>query len=136
MVTWKKKANLLKQHGINLILYLHQKYCQIFKDLSEHRFPVKQTSEYRHFSRSKMICCLLPKNSDNHHEIDKADTLQEDENPLDLLRFNSQGTMYQIWQKQKKLVLPLEKEKSHPRYYMTNIVKSLPFLVSFQKKWL
>ena len=77
----------------------------------------------------------LPKNSDNHHEFDKADTLEEDENPLDLLRFNSQGTMFvPNITKAKEISIALEKEKSHPRYYMTNIVKSLPFLVSFQKK--
>ena len=36
----------------------------------------------------------LSENSDNHQEFDKADTLEEDENPLDLHRFNSQETTF------------------------------------------
>ena len=36
----------------------------------------------------------LSENSDNHQEFDKANTLEEDENPLDLHRFNSQKTMF------------------------------------------
>ena len=36
----------------------------------------------------------LSENSDNHQEFDKADTLEEDGNPLDLHRFNSPGTMF------------------------------------------
>ena len=35
----------------------------------------------------------LSENSDDHQEFDKANTLEEDENPLDLHRFNSQETM-------------------------------------------
>ena len=39
---------------------------------------------------------LLPlsENSASHQEFDKANTLEEDENPLDLHRFNSQETMF------------------------------------------
>ena len=36
----------------------------------------------------------LSENSDNHQEFDKADTLEEDENPLDLHRFSSQETTF------------------------------------------
>ena len=36
----------------------------------------------------------LSENSDNHQDFDKADTLEEDENALDLHRFNSQETMF------------------------------------------
>ena len=36
----------------------------------------------------------MSENSNNHQEFDKADTLEEDENPLDLPRFSSQGTMF------------------------------------------
>ena len=36
----------------------------------------------------------LSKNSDNHQQFDKADTLEEDENPLDLHRFISQENMF------------------------------------------
>ena len=36
----------------------------------------------------------LSENSDNHQEFHKANTSEEDENPLDLHRFNSQETMF------------------------------------------
>ena len=36
----------------------------------------------------------LSKNSDNHQQFDKADTLEEDENPLDLHRLISQENMF------------------------------------------
>ena len=59
---------------------------------------------------------LLPlsENSANHQEFDKTNTLEEDENPLDLHRFNSQETMFV--RQHKKLVLPQVKEKSEPQY--------------------
>ena len=36
----------------------------------------------------------LPESSDNHQEFEKANTLEEDENPSDLHSFNSQETMF------------------------------------------
>ena len=36
----------------------------------------------------------LSESSDNHQEIDKSDTLEEDENPQDLHRFSSEETMF------------------------------------------
>ena len=77
----------------------------------------------------------LPKNSDNHHEFDKADTLEEDENPLDLLRFNSQGTMFvPNITKAKEISIAPGERKEPPSILYDKYCKELAFPCLIPKK--
>ena len=77
----------------------------------------------------------LPKNSDNHHEFDKADTLEEDENPLDLLRFNSQETMFvPNITKAKEISIAPGERKEPPSILYDKYCKELAFPCLIPKK--